>query len=87
MQIHSQVQQAALTSILTPIQSSLSDAESASTSESAESAEVPASNQSQGSTGAGRSAALLGSAVLARVDELVQKCVSTKASIKEMRTR
>lgn len=87
MQIHSQVQQAAITSILTPIQSSLTDAESASTSDSAQSADLPASNQPQGSPGAGRSIALLGSAVLARVEELVQKCSSTKASIKDMRTR
>ncbi|KAL3149782.1 hypothetical protein ABBQ38_013608 [Trebouxia sp. C0009 RCD-2024] len=86
-QMHSQIQQAAVTSILTPIQTSLTDAQSASTSESAESAEVPASNESQGGAGAGRSTALLGSAVLARVDELVQKCAGSKASVKEMRTR
>lgn len=85
--MHSQIQQAAVTSILTPIQTSLTDAQSASTSESAESAEVPASNESQGGAGAGRSTALLGSAVLARVDELVQKCAGSKASVKEMRTR
>lgn len=85
LQMHVQLQQAAVTSILAPIEASLTDADSAaSKSESAESA---GTSGSQGSSGAGRGTALLGSALLARVDELVQKCSETKASIKQMRTR
>ena len=85
LQMRTQVQQAAETSILAPIESSLTDADSsASKSESAESAGTPGS---RGSCGAGRGTALLGSALLARVDELVQKCSETKASIKQMRSR
>ena len=83
--MHAQIQQAAITSILTPIETFLSDADpAASKSESAESAGTPGSG---GSSGAGRGTALLGSDLLARVDELVQKCSETKASIKQMRSR
>ena len=82
LQMHTQVQQAAESSILVPIESSLTDADSAAVS--AESAGPP---DSRGSSGAGRGTALLGSALLARADELVQKCSETKASIKQMRTR
>lgn len=87
--MHSQMEQAAVTSILTPIENSLVDADSASGSaaskpESAESGGLPGS---QGRSGAGPGAALLGSDLLARVDELVRKCSETKASIKQMRSR
>ena len=85
--MHLQVQQAAVTSILTPIETSLLDADSTTKSDSAESAGTSGPNDSQGSSRAGRSTALLGSALLARVEELVQKCSSTQASIKEMRSR
>lgn len=76
-----------MTSILTPIESSLKDADSASESaapksKSAESAGLPGAG-----SGAGPGTALLGSALLARVDELVRKCSETKASIKQMRSR
>lgn len=87
--MHSQVEQAAVTGILTPIWNSLADADSASDSsaskpESAESGGLPGF---QGRSGAGPGTALLGSALLARVDELVRKCSESKASIKQMRSR
>ena len=87
LQMQSQVQQAAVTSILIPIESSLTNADSAPKSDSAESASTPGSGKSRGSSGAGRTTALLGSALLARVDDLVQMCLSSKAGIKEMRAR
>ena len=86
--MHWQVEQAVTTSVLSPIEQSLSEADSApAKSDSPDTVSTPGSSKSRGGAGAGRSAALLGSALLARVDELVQKCSSTKASIKEMRAR
>lgn len=91
MQIHSQLEQLASSSILSPIEASISDSESALQSDSAESggraSSVSPSKQPRGSTGAERGGALFGSALQARVDDLVQKCSSSKSTIKDMRTR
>ena len=91
MQIHSQLEQLASMSILSPIEASMSDSESAPKSELAESGgrapSVSPSKQPRGSMGAERADALFGSALLARVDDLVQKCSSSKSNIKDMRAR
>ena len=88
VQIHAEVEHTAASCILAPLEKSLTESDSKTSSGSAESAEsASSSRRSQSSTGAEQGRGLLGSALLARVDELVQKCVSTKASIKEMQTR
>ncbi len=90
MQIRSQVEQLAAIRILHPVEVSMSDSDSSLDSDSAESAGRALSaspSKKRGSTGAVQGSALFGSALLARVDDLVQKCLTTKAGIKDMRIR
>ena len=90
MQIRSQVEQLAAVRILQPLEVSMSDSDSSPKSDSAESAGRALSaspSKKRGSAGAVHGSALFGSALLARVDDLVQKCLTTKAGIKDMRTR
>ncbi len=90
MQIHSQVEQLAAVRILQPLEVSMSDSDSSPKSDSAESAGRALSaspSKKRGSAGAVHGSALFGSALLARVDGLVQTCVTTKAGIRDMRTR
>lgn len=90
MQVRSQVEQLAAIRILQPVEVSMSDSDSSPKSDSVESAVRALSaspSKKRGSAGAVHSSALFGSALLARVDDLVQKCLTTKAGIKEMRTR
>lgn len=84
------MEQLAAIRILHPVEVSMSDSDSSSISHSAESAGRALSaspSKKRGSTGAVHGSALFGSALLARVDDLVQKCLTTKAGIKDMRTR
>ena len=79
LQIYNQVEQVTSSSILTPIESSLSD--SSSKSDTAD----PQSPTAQ--KPAGQGSPLLSPALLARVDAIVQQCTGARASTKEMRSR
>ncbi len=88
MQIRSQVEQLAAIRILHPVEVSMTDSSPKSDSAESTGRALSASpSKKRGSAGAVQGSALFGSALLARVDDLVQKCLTTKAGIKDMRTR
>lgn len=88
MQIRSQVEKVAAIRILHPVEVSMTDSSPKSDSAESTGRALSASpSKKRGSAGAVHGSALFGSALLARVDDLVQKCLTTKAGIKDMRTR